>query len=228
MNNNKTITLLSGGLDSTTATAIALEAGHQVIGLSFDYGQRHRKELESATKIASFFNLTEHQIVKINLAAWGGSSLTDIKQQLPTRGVQEGIIPTTYVPGRNTIFIAIGLSLAEARGAKQIVLGVNAMDYSGYPDCRPDYIQAYQNLAKLSNKAGREGNEIKLWTPLIDFQKTKIIEEAIRLKLPIESTWSCYNNKKVACGECDSCRIRDEALIKLGRLDLCSSNNKKI
>ena len=115
MNNNKTITLLSGGLDSTTATAIALEAGHQVIGLSFDYGQRHRKELESATKIASFFNLTEHQIVKINLAAWGGSSLTDIKQQLPTRGVQEGIIPTTYVPGRNTIFIAIGLSLAEAR-----------------------------------------------------------------------------------------------------------------
>ena len=218
-----TIALLSGGLDSATASALAIEAGHSVIGLSFDYGQRHLKELTAAKKIAKFLSFKEHKIIKIDLASWGGSSLTDLTQSLPTKGINDASIPNTYVPGRNTIFIAIGLSLAEARGANQIVLGVNAMDYSGYPDCRPDYIEAYQKLANLSNKAGREGNPINLWTPLIQWTKVEIIKEALRLEIPLESTWSCYSDKQTPCGICDSCRIRDLALTKVGRSDLCSN-----
>ena len=220
MTKNIAIALLSGGIDSATATALALEAGYDVIGLSFDYGQRHRQELKAAVKIANFLKLNDHQIIEVNLASWGGSSLTDITKQLPTKGINKDVIPNTYVPGRNTIFIAIGLSLAEARGANQVILGVNAMDYSGYPDCRPDYIDAYQKLANLSSKTGREGNQIKLWAPLLYFEKVKIIEEALRLRLPIKSTWSCYSNKKIACGQCDSCRIRNSALRKIGRSDL--------
>ena len=144
-----TVALLSGGLDSATACALALEAGHRVIGLSFDYGQRHRRELEAASRLASGLGLDEHHTVAVNLAAWGGSSLTDPSLAVPTGGVEEGAIPSTYVPGRNTVFIAIGLSLAEARGAQRLVLGVNAIDYSGYPDCRPDYLQDFQGLAAL-------------------------------------------------------------------------------
>ena len=220
----KTIALLSGGLDSATAAAIAIEKGHKVIGLSINYGQRHHQELKAAIKLAENLNLIEHQIIDVNLAAWGGSSLTDLKQSLPIEGVIKGNIPTTYVPGRNTVFIAIGLSLAEARGANNVALGINAMDYSGYPDCRPDYLSAYQKLASLSNKAGREGNSIQLWAPLIDLTKVEIIQEALRLNVPIEETWSCYSNNSKACGVCDSCRIRNEALEKSGRADLCSYN----
>ena len=220
----KTIALLSGGLDSATAAAIAIEKGHKVIGLSINYGQRHHQELKAAIKLAETLNLIEHQIIDVNLAAWGGSSLTDLKQSLPIEGVIKGNIPTTYVPGRNTVFIAIGLSLAEARGANNVALGINAMDYSGYPDCRPDYLSAYQKLASLSNKAGREGNSIQLWAPLIDLTKVEIIQEALRLNVPIEETWSCYSNNSKACGVCDSCRIRNEALEKSGRADLCSYN----
>ena len=217
-----TIALLSGGLDSVTAAALAQEAGHKVIGLSFDYGQRHRRELSAATKLAKDLKLIEHQVISINLASWGGSSLTDKNQKLPTEGVVKNKIPNTYVPGRNTVFIAIGLSFAEARGANQLVIGINAMDYSGYPDCRPDYLKAYQKLANLSSKTGREGNGIKLWAPLISWEKVKIIEEALRLNIPIESTWSCYSDKEIPCGKCDSCRIRNSALQKVGRQDLCS------
>ncbi|WP_320663600.1 7-cyano-7-deazaguanine synthase QueC [Prochlorococcus sp. MIT 1223] len=226
MNNRKTIALLSGGLDSATAAAIAKENGHEVIALSFDYGQRHRQELQAATKIANHLKLKEHQIIKINLATWGGSSLTDIRENLPTSKTSDGVIPNTYVPGRNTIFIAIALSLAEVRHAKQIVLGINAMDYSGYPDCRPDYLEAFQKLASLSNKAGREGNIIKLWAPLVNWKKTEIIKEALRLNLPIDLTWSCYSENANPCGKCDSCRIRDEALEKIGRPDLCSNQRQ--
>ncbi len=217
-----TIALLSGGLDSATAAAIAIKAGHKVIGLSFDYGQRHRRELKAATALASHLALAEHQVININLASWGGSSLTDLSQSVPSKGVIKGIIPSTYVPGRNTVFIAIGLSLAEARGANQLVLGINAMDYSGYPDCRPDYLQAYQSLADLSSKAGREGNGIKLWAPLIHWEKIQIVEEALKLDIPIEQTWSCYSENIKPCGVCDSCRIRDIALKNAGRPDLCS------
>ena len=223
MMQNTTVALLSGGIDSATAAAKAKEIGHKVIGLSFDYGQRHRRELIAATDLAKYLDLNEHQIIKINLGAWGGSSLTDLQQRVPIEGVNEGVIPSTYVPGRNTVFIAIGLSLAEARGANRIALGINAMDYSGYPDCRPDYLTAYQNLANLSSKAGREGFGIKLWAPLIHWKKTKILQEALKLGIPIEKTWSCYNGQNIPCGVCDSCRIRDEALKEIGRSDLCSA-----
>ncbi len=223
MSKKTTIALLSGGLDSATAAAIALEAGQNVIGLSFDYGQRHRKELIAANELASFLNLNEHLKLNVNLAAWGGSSLTDLEQSIPNKGVGDGI-PNTYVPGRNTVFIALGLSLAETRGATQIVLGINSMDYSGYPDCRPDYLAAYQALANLSSKAGREGHGAQLWAPLMKWNKVQIVKEAIRLKIPIEKTWSCYSGQNQACGICDSCRIRDAALIKVGRSDLCSTN----
>ena len=220
----KTIALLSGGIDSATAACIAIEAGHKVIGLSFNYGQRHLRELRAAEALATHLNLEDHLTIKIDLSSWGGSSLTDTSQKIPTKGIQKNIIPNTYVPGRNTIFVAIGLSLAEARGANRVALGINAMDYSGYPDCRPDYLEAYQKLASLSSRVGREGKGITLWAPLLDWEKTKIFKEALRLKIPIEETWSCYQGEIKPCGICDSCRIRDQALEKIGRKDLCSQN----
>ena len=220
----KTVALLSGGLDSATAAALAKEKGNKIIGLSFDYGQRHRRELIAAKAIAKHLNVIEHQIINVNLGAWGGSSLTDLKQALHTQGVNKDIIPNTYVPGRNTVFIAIALSLAEARGANQVAVGINAMDYSGYPDCRPAYLEAFQKLANLSSKTAVENKGIHLWAPLINWKKIKIIEEALRLGIPINSTWSCYSDKEEPCGICDSCRIRNEALKDLGRSDLCANN----
>jgi len=217
-----TIALLSGGLDSATAAALAREAGHRVIGLSFDYGQRHQRELRAAAEVAQALGLAEHHTINVNLAAWGGSSLTDLDQPVPDQGVQAGIIPSTYVPGRNTVFIALGLSLAEAKGAQHLVLGVNAVDYSGYPDCRPDYLEAFQNLANLASRSGREGHGTQLWAPLVEWSKTKIVEEALRLNVPIASTWSCYAGGEHPCGVCDSCRIRDAALREAGRPDLAS------
>jgi 7-cyano-7-deazaguanine synthase len=216
------VALLSGGLDSATAAAVAQEAGYDVIGLSFDYGQRHRRELQAAAAVAEALQLAEHQTISVNLAAWGGSALTDSRMAVPSDGVQADVIPSTYVPGRNTVFIAIGLSLAEARGAERLVLGVNAVDYSGYPDCRPDYLEAFQRLADLASKAGREGHGSRLWAPLVTWSKTKIVQEALRLGVPIADTWSCYSGGEQACGVCDSCRIRDAALIEAGRPDLAS------
>ncbi|MEY4298090.1 MAG: 7-cyano-7-deazaguanine synthase QueC [Cyanobacteriota bacterium] len=215
-----TIALLSGGLDSATAAALAREAGQEVIGLSFDYGQRHRRELQAAAAVAEALGLREHHTISVNLAAWGGSSLTDTTQAIPSGGVESGVIPSTYVPGRNTVFIALGLSLAEARGATRLALGVNAVDYSGYPDCRPDYLEAFQTLADLASKAGREGHGPRLWAPLVHWSKTRIVQEALRLGVPIERTWSCYSGGASPCGVCDSCRIRDAALIDAGRPDL--------
>ncbi len=222
MTDSTAIALLSGGLDSATAAALAMKSGFRVIGLSFDYGQRHHRELDAAADVAKALNLSEHHIIQVNLASWGGSSLTDHNQALPTGGVQEGVIPNTYVPGRNTVFISIGLSLAEARAADRLVLGVNAVDYSGYPDCRPDYLKAFQALADLSSRAGREGHGPKLWAPLVEWTKQQIAEEALLLGVPIERTWSCYSGGSEPCGVCDSCRIRDEALLAIGRPDLCS------
>ncbi|MEB3234795.1 MAG: 7-cyano-7-deazaguanine synthase QueC [Cyanobacteriota bacterium] len=216
------VALLSGGLDSATAAALAIEAGYRLVALSLDYGQRHRRELEAAAAVVAALGIAEHQVLQVNLAAWGGSSLTDASLAVPSGGVIEGAIPSTYVPGRNTVFIALGLSLAEARGAQRLVLGVNAIDYSGYPDCRPDYLEAYQQLARLSSKAGREGRAPELWAPLVRWSKTEIVRQAVRLGVPIAATWSCYSGGPTPCGQCDSCRIRDQALHEAGHGELAS------
>jgi len=221
----KAVVLLSGGLDSATCTAQAIEDGYEVIALSFDYGQCHDRELESAIAIVNTLGITNHQIVSVNLAQWGGSSLTDPTANIPTDGadLQSKQIPSTYVPGRNTIFIAIALSLAEAQQATAIYLGINAVDYSGYPDCRPEYLSAFQHLATLSSKVGLEGNAPELIAPLVHDSKADIVRRALRLGIPIEKTWSCYQGGEHPCGLCDSCRIRDAALIQAGRPDLATS-----
>ena len=217
------VVLLSGGLDSATVAAIAQGQGYEVIALSFNYGQRHDKELEAAQAIATSLNITKHFTVSLDLAQWGGSSLTDRQQNLPQTGVETGIIPSTYVPGRNTVFIALGLSLAEAQGAEAVFLGINAVDYSGYPDCRPEYLATYQQLAALSSKVGVEGHPIQLIAPLIEMSKVDIVQKALALGVPIAQTWSCYQGEAEPCGQCDSCRIRDQALIEAGHPELASA-----
>jgi 7-cyano-7-deazaguanine synthase len=218
----KAVVLLSGGLDSATTAAIAIQTGYRAIALSFRYGQRHEKELEAAKKVAQALKIQQHYLIDVNLSQWGGSSLTDREIEIPTEGVQPNTIPSTYVPGRNTVFIAIALSLAEAQGASAIYLGINAVDYSGYPDCRPEYLQAYQQLANLSSKTAIEGHSIQLIAPLVKDSKVDIVKRALDLGVPIEDTWSCYQGKEKPCGVCDSCRIRDSALIAAGRADLSS------
>lgn len=218
----KAIALLSGGLDSSTTAAQAIADGCQTIALSFRYGQKHDRELSAARTIAQILHITEHFIVDINLAQWGGSALTDGGISVPTEGVKPGIIPVTYVPGRNTVFIAIALSLAEAKNAEAIYLGINAVDYSGYPDCRPEYLAAFQDLANLSSKIGIEGNAPKLVAPLVKDSKADIVRRALKLDVPIEKTYSCYQGAELPCGECDSCRIRDRALCEVGRPDLAT------
>ena len=211
LNNKSIVILLSGGLDSSTVTGIAKKYKAKIFGLSFDYGQRHKKELNSALVISKHFGIEDFKIVKLDLSLWGGSSLTDTEKNIPTNGIQTNQIPNTYVPGRNTIFISVALSYAEAINADFIGLGVNALDYSGYPDCRPDYIKKFQELAELANKRGRENNPIKLWTPLIDLNKEEIIQLAFENNVPLDKTWSCYAGNSKPCGKCDSCRIREAA-----------------
>ena len=216
MSQRTAIALLSGGLDSATAAALALEQGDRVIGLSFDYGQRHRRELDAAASVAQQLGLAEHHCIAVNLASWGGSALTDTSISIPSEGVQEGVIPTTYVPGRNTVFIAIGLSLAEARGAERLVLGVNAVDYSGYPDCRDDTIKAMQLALNLGMEA-----RFVLHTPLMWLDKAATWEMAKTLggdpliNVVREHTHTCYNGDRsnlhewgYGCGICPACEIR--------------------
>jgi len=225
---NKAVVLLSGGLDSATTAAIAIEEGYELIALSFRYGQRHHRELEAAKKIVQSLEIKEHFITDINLSQWGGSSLTDKSMTIPQTGIEADTIPSTYVPGRNTVFIAIALSLAEAKKARAIYLGINAVDYSGYPDCRPEYLNAYQQLAQLSSKVGVETKAPQLIAPLVHDSKVDIVRRALKLNVPIEDTWSCYQGDNTPCGLCDSCRIRDRALLELGRVDLTSKNQSII
>ena len=222
MSQPKAIVLLSGGLDSATAAAQAIADDYAPIALSFRYGQRHERELEAAQKIAAHLGIQEHYVMDVNLAQWGGSSLTDLDETLPQAGVQPDQIPSTYVPGRNTVFISLALSLAEAKFAQAIYLGINAVDYSGYPDCRPEYLEAFQQLASLSSKAGLEGNAPILVAPLVRDTKEAIVRRALRLGVPIEETWSCYQGGEEPCGLCDSCRIRDKALIDAGQPNLAT------
>jgi 7-cyano-7-deazaguanine synthase len=219
----KAVVLLSGGLDSATSAAQALADGYEVIALSLLYGQRHDRELMAARDIVSHLGISEHFNLEVNLAQWGGSSLTDSTMAVPTAGVVENEIPNTYVPGRNTVFLSIALSLAEAKGAKAIYLGINAVDYSGYPDCRPEYLEAVQRLAMLSSKAGLEGDAPKLVAPLVMDTKVDIVKRAVALGVPIALTWSCYQGGEKPCGVCDSCRIRDRALVEAGYGELASS-----
>jgi 7-cyano-7-deazaguanine synthase len=228
MSKPKAVVLLSGGLDSATTAAIAINAGYEAIALSFRYGQRHQRELEAATRIADALGITEHYTIDVNLSQWGGSALTDQSVAVPQEGVQPDIIPATYVPGRNTVFIAIALSLAEAKDAEAIYLGINAVDYSGYPDCRPEYLAAYQQLANLSSKVGIEGKAPQLVAPLVKDSKVDIVRRALELGVPIEETWSCYQGQAEPCGLCDSCRIRDRALIEAGRPDLATPMGRKL
>jgi 7-cyano-7-deazaguanine synthase len=218
----KAVVLLSGGLDSATAAAQAIADGYEIIALSLRYGQRHDRELLAAQQVATHLHIQDHVILSVDLAQWGGSALTDSAIAVPQTGLQSEEIPITYVPGRNTVFIAIALSLAEAKGAAVIYLGINAVDYSGYPDCRPAYLNAFQQLATLSSKAGLEGTAPILVAPLIMDSKVNIVHKALAFGIPIELTWSCYQGDTEPCGRCDSCRIRDKALIEAGRADLAT------
>jgi 7-cyano-7-deazaguanine synthase len=224
----KAVVLLSGGLDSATAAAQAIADGYELIALSLHYGQRHDRELIAAKRVAEHLGIQEHFVVDVNLSQWGGSALTDQAVDVPIDGVQSGVIPVTYVPGRNTVFLALALSLAEAKGAEAIYLGINAVDYSGYPDCRPEYLDAVQHLATLSSKAGLEGNAPKLVAPLVMDSKVDIVHRALRLNVPIHLTWSCYQGEGDPCGVCDSCRIRDRALIDAGRAELATSVGRSL
>ncbi len=224
----RAVVLLSGGLDSATTAAIAIADGYEAIALSFRYGQRHQREIEAAIKIAKSLGIQEHFISDVNLSEWGGSALTDSAVDVPQDGVKPDIIPVTYVPGRNTVFIAIALSLAEAKNAAAIYLGINAVDYSGYPDCRPEYLAAYQKLANLASKVGIEGNAPQLIAPLVNDSKLDIVRRAVSLGVAIEDTWSCYRGEEKPCGLCDSCRIRDRALIEAGLSNLATVEGREI
>ncbi|MEO0836165.1 MAG: 7-cyano-7-deazaguanine synthase QueC [Cyanobacteria bacterium J06642_3] len=219
----KAVVLLSGGLDSATVAAIAQESGYEIIALSFRYGQRHYRELDAAINLVKVLKIKEHQIIDVNLSQWGGSSLTDQNLDIPQIESKQDEIPSTYVPGRNTVFIAIALSLAEAKEAEAVFLGINAVDYSGYPDCRPEYLAQYQKLANLASKTAIEGKQIELIAPLVKDTKVDIVKRALSLGVPIEQTWSCYQGGAQPCGVCDSCRIRDRALVAAGRADLASN-----
>lgn len=204
----KAVVLLSGGLDSATTLALAREKGYACYALSFDYGQRHSAELVAARRVAEVAGVMEHKIIRIDLGAIGGSALTDDSIDVPT-APSEGI-PVTYVPARNTVFLAYALGWAEVLKAAHIFIGVNAVDYSGYPDCRPEYIAAFQTMANLATKAGVEGSAITVHTPLIDLSKAAIIRTGVHLGVDYGNTISCYNpdSDGHACGECDSCRLR--------------------
>lgn len=213
------VVLLSGGLDSMVAGALAREAGFRILALSIDYNQRHRVELRAAARIAQSLNAIRHIVLPLDLTAFGGSALTaDIA--VPKGGVGDDI-PVTYVPARNTIFLSLTLGLAEVAGASDIFIGVNALDYSGYPDCRPEFIDAFQTMAALATKAGVEGHPIRINTPLQYMSKADIAREADRLGLDAGISWSCYDPTPDGkhCGLCDSCRLRSKGYAEAGLPD---------
>ena len=204
----KAVVLVSGGLDSATVLAIARDSGYHCHALSFDYGQRHRTELNAAAIVAKTLGAVEHKIVALDLRTIGGSALTDDAIAVPEQSSSN--IPATYVPARNTVFLSIALGWAEVLAAEDIFIGVNAVDYSGYPDCRPDYIHAYETMANLATKAGVEGRRLRIQTPLIDLTKADIIRRGTALGVDYSLTISCYQvtTEGLACGVCDSCRFR--------------------
>jgi 7-cyano-7-deazaguanine synthase len=220
-NNKRAVVLSSGGVDSTTAMAIARQEGYEIYSLSFRYGQRHALELEAAHRVAKTLGAKQHLVIDIDLAKIGGSALTDNIDVPKSRSGQDmqKQIPLTYVPARNTIFLSCALAWAEVLGASDIFTGVNAIDYSGYPDCRPEYIEAFQHMAKLATKAGVEGNtQITIRTPLINMTKAQIIQKGVELGIDYRITHSCYDPSPEgkACGQCDSCLLRKKGFIEAG------------
>jgi len=214
---HKAVVLLSGGLDSATTLAIAHERGFSCHCLSLDYGQRHRAELDAAARVATALGAAEHRVIKLDLGAIGGSALTDPAIAVPVDGPGPGI-PVTYVPARNTIMLSLALAFAEVRNAQDIFFGANAVDYSGYPDCRPQYMHAFEALANLATKAAVEGGRVRLHTPIIDLTKAEIIRRGMALGVDYALTVSCYQASAAggACGRCDSCRLRREGFERAG------------
>ena len=212
-NLRKAVVLLSGGLDSTTTLAIAKSEGYGILALSFDYGQRHQFEIKAAKKVATYIGVVRHVIAKIDLREFGGSALTSSIEVPKNRSLNEmhSEIPVTYVPARNTIFLSFALAWAEVEGASDIFIGVNALDYSGYPDCRPEYIKAFQTMADLATKAGVEGRQrLTIHTPLIMLSKAQIVKKGLELGVDYSITSSCYDPSPSgeACGKCDACQLR--------------------
>lgn len=224
MKHNKAVVLLSGGLDSTTALAIAKLQGYEVYAISFGYGQRHLIEMESARRVAQAIGVAKHLTMNLDLRAIGGSALTD-EIAVPKHATADEItatIPITYVPARNTIFLSFALAFAEVNEAADIFIGVNALDYSGYPDCRPEYIEAFERMANLATRAGVEGTlKIKIHTPLMAMTKAEIIQTGLRLGIDYSLTHSCYDPtpKGLACGSCDSCLLRLKGFAEAGAQD---------
>jgi 7-cyano-7-deazaguanine synthase len=219
----RAVVLLSGGIDSTTTLAVAIAEGYEAYALSFDYGQRHQIETDAACRVANSLGVKDHRVEKIDLRVFGGSALTgdvDVPKQRSEAEIARGI-PVTYVPARNTIFLAYALAWAEVIPASNIFLGVNAIDYSGYPDCRPEFIHTFENLANLATKAGVEGQRFQIHTPLIKLSKAEIIRKAAELGVDLSLTHSCYDPtpEGLACGECDSCLLRLKGFHEAGIRD---------
>jgi len=220
MTGKKAVVLVSGGLDSATTLAIAASQGFQCFALSFDYGQRHRAELLAAQRVARVLHAVEHRTMRIDFAGIGGSALTDTSIAVP-ESPQAGI-PVTYVPARNTVFLSLALGWAEVLSANDIFIGVNAVDYSGYPDCRPEFVRAFESLANLATKAGVEGTQkFQIHAPLIQLTKAQIIQQGVPLGVNYAETVSCYQADSAgrACGRCESCRLRREGFAAAGMVD---------
>lgn len=219
----KAIVLLSGGLDSSTTLAVAKKQGYELFALTFRYGQRHQVEIEAAGRIAGHFQVTEHRIFDVDLSRFGGSALTADIEVPKDRDLEEipRDIPITYVPARNTIFLSLALAWAEVLGARDIFIGVNALDYSGYPDCRPEFIEAFERTADLGTRAGVEGKKIKIHTPLIHLNKAQIIKKGLELGVDFSLTSTCYDPsfKGEACGKCDACLLRLKGFAEAGIRD---------
>ncbi len=217
----KAVVLLSGGLDSSTVLAMAINQGYEVAALTFDYGQKHARELESARKIASHFKIREHIVMSIDIGMFAKSSLTDRRDEIPPGRPNQKApdIPSTYVPARNLIFLSVGSSLAESIGAEAVFIAANSIDFSGYPDCTPEFIQAFQKTLDVGTKAGKLGRSVRVKAPILKLSKADIVREALRLQVPLELTWSCYRGGRLACGKCDSCLLRLQGFAEAGVKD---------
>jgi 7-cyano-7-deazaguanine synthase len=221
MEGKRAVVLLSGGLDSATVAALAKHAGFAIYALSFDYGQRHRSELRAAARVAAHIGVADHRTVRIDLRAIGGSALTDDAIAVPKDALGAQGVPITYVPARNTIFLALALGYAETAGASDLFYGANALDYSGYPDCRPAFVEAFERLANVATKAAIEGSPFRVHAPLMAMNKSEIIRKGIELGIDFSLTQSCYDpsGSGRACGHCDSCLLRKRGFVEAGVAD---------